>query len=255
MFSGWSAAFLDISLLLATLISILQLGNMMLDQAQQKAIQSRLETWTLRMSYVNVINAFHRFMQTAPGKAILITGVSSLFLLRAITSFRTEVTAYQHDTQNALLPLLPISDWQAFRKLYGSGELLARFALILFFAGLLWTGVGWLARSPNLVSFIRKSAVIAIIGISVFAFALLHGPLDPNDWTAWSIIALGLLPFVVWTWAVSALIVAAFFHIAVWLTKNILWRIVEYKDGAWAGLVYFVTGTLGLVKLVLLKKE
>ena len=220
-------------------LSGLKLLEILVSQERQRKVEGWLESITLRLSYVDLSTVYADLR-----KLKVQLGLGVVTLLLANTAFGIGLMMMGLQFRQILL---------VFAGNVRFFLVQIPLALILFPLVMMW-----LVRSERNSSFVKKVCLVYAVALAVLVVGVLSG----HD-----IFLSGypkIRPFVIlpFTIPVSVCFYASVYvtaikaaQVLVWLITKILWRIIEYPKGAWTGLLFLVTGVLGLGEVFLRAKN
>lgn len=231
---------LDVALVIGVLLSILNLGDMLLRQHQKQAFQAATETVVLWLDYQRPLKLLARLPDVRRWQLVLLSVCGIGFSTLGISL---------------------------------GGRVVAILSLLLLFQSCLIVGAipVWhrCAEIVRLVGVENGPATFALRAVGVVAgtfgaqivLSLLYNAIPPLaifgfivtiilvvTKARWFFIFNAAAPICVVALVASAVLLAA--HTIVQILRMVGWRVVEYSKGAWSAIILIGTAALGIVRLV-----
>jgi hypothetical protein len=245
-----SSKFLDIVTAVSLFAAVTKLGEIVLDSKQQLWIQRRVDDLCLALIDMNIINWYPRLRQIRLNVPVFIVGLI-IFQLLAVTA---------------------MPRWSIFQRSISINVMLLVLEFVIY-----WVWILIVASAETSNEFLRRSLVPGLIAYALFVgiysdypyslFSILAPRLTTLDQLPVLILFLGyvvvctlllVLPCL-FAFMVCAVVVASlasvFFvaFLAISILRGVVWRISTYAKGAWAGLLFVLTGILGIAEIIVSK--
>jgi len=240
----------EIAFFIALALGLLKLSEMALRPHQKKWLQQKMETLTLSADYRtngyrNWLSLLRRTTKFQINWAALIVFILSVSLITSEINWQVKTGLI-----GLLIALcLGLAAWMWHRAPefldWAQVDQMSIRSVVRVF------GVASLVILANLLRFVPDKYVedlplllilpliLASIGVLVYFLW------NPGRWIKWNIFSTLVFPvaFALAIWIATAALCRA--------SVGVLWRIVEYPSGAWAAILFLLTGVLGIAKLYL----
>ena len=236
--------FLDIALVIALMVQATKLSDLVFSPNQKKAVQNKVENWTLYLESINPEKYFLLFFQK---KFSRILTVVLIFISSATISYIETKFIHAYYNHDHVIGYLTYVLAFFFQSLFA----------IRFFQMYGYKILEWMLNSNFLGFFKRYSSVFTFVIITYFIHNYLNSDLGSvlEMILVYSgIIIVAYILFFYGFLVICFKIIIKILLVLLIFFKWLLWRIVEYNKGAIEAITLLITVVLGVAEVIIKSK-